>query len=312
MSTTDNTNAETVTASSPSSSDAENYSPWKLLDVKSELKAEDDDPDTTGTEPLLAGIVVDFADANEDVDPFAVETRQKHLINAMKEFNLTDRPCMAVQLNSVDQLGLLARPHGSNDESDWSEYRYKHVAIPDDKHKRLGAARIVVPAVQIADLSNLSPEIGQSVVKVNPAYPPFRWFQSINLQLKHKAETGGRVIPFPLQSNTRHDADGNLLDPMETIIYKVLKVDHQTYLEYFRLLEEAVKQDGPHRGFYHAAKFGYEVLLRKAGKVTQELVENNVTAAVPYGKPRMRGVLVLNSTQEDWDEDLSTSHFVYG
>mmetsp|Transcript_5133 Transcript_5133/g.14635 ORF Transcript_5133/g.14635 Transcript_5133/m.14635 type:complete len:283 (+) Transcript_5133:564-1412(+) len=262
-------------------------------------------------EPLLTGVLVDFKAAEPDDDDIdAVEKRQRALIRALTALELNDRPCLAVDLVPLADLDLLVEMDG--DKVKLAETPYIESQKAEPGKSRPAATKIVVPARQIVDIRNLNPVAGKSVVRCNPAYPAYRWFQAMNLMLRHKGVTDGGVIPFPLFTNER-DADGHPLDPLRSTVYHVLRVRKHEFEAYQKLLHDAVSEDGPDKGFFHASKYAYEVLAQRGvGKITQEVVGLVVTDVILMGQPKLRGALVFNDTKDDWGEDFHKRFAVFG
>lgn len=107
-----------------------------------------------------------------------------------------------------------------NDKDGYSPYTDAMLA-----DKNPPASKIVVPASQVANIDFLNPKMGESVVRANPAYPAYCWFQSMNLQLMYAGKTTGRVIPFPILSERPAepgDSERPAPTPMDSTIYQVL------------------------------------------------------------------------------------------
>lgn len=245
--------------------------------------------------PLLSGRYLNFKKVADDDDPFANEKRQKALLQAMREMEMTERPCMVVDLAPMRDVEAIidGKAWEPTDPSELEE-------------KRPPCAKLVVPASQLVDIEHLRPKVGRSVVRCNKAYPAFRWFQAINLLLHHKG-IEGRVIPFPLETNP----DAKTPSPA-TILYHVMRVSKEEFEMYQKLLQQACDNDGLEMGFYHAAKFSYEVLFKRGyTEISEKVVGETVTNVVLMGKSLMRGVLIEGVQPEDFTEEFAKSHFIF-
>jgi hypothetical protein len=240
--------------------------------------------------PLASGQYIDFTTIDdEDID--CTEKRQKLLLDTMKDMGIKERPCMAIDLAPLRELDLIL------DGKQWVD--------PEPEEIRPECARIIVPASQLVDIAHLKPAIGESLVRCNPAFPAYRWFQAINLLLHYAGKTPGRVIPFPLQQQAKDDNQ-----PTE-MIYHILRVTPAEYQEYQKLLKHAVDNDGVEKGFFHAAKYGYEVLFRRGHTpITSKVVGDHVTSVMLMGQPVIKGVLLCGAKPEDLEE-LANKHFIY-
>lgn len=240
--------------------------------------------------PLAAGKLVDFSSvSSEDVD--CAQKRQKMLLKALVDVGIHERPLMVIDLAPMRDLELVI-----DHDKDWVD--------PDPTNQKPTCARIVVPATQLVDITHLKPKIGSSLVRANPAFPVYRWFQAINLLLAFD-EQKGRVIPFPIQG------EGTNANAPREMLYHVLRVFPDEYIAYQKLLKLAVDNDGVENGFFHAAKFSYEVLFLRGYKdITQKVVGELVTDIMLMGKPVIKGVLIDNANIEDF-EGLADSHSIY-
>lgn len=261
-----------------------------LTPVTSSLKTQNFDGDEID---LLSGIYVDFGEVDSD-DVNALDLRQKSVVAAVRDLYKDEskvKPMMVFDIAPMENLELLG-PDG------------KKLENKNENKKKKGYAKILVPCSQIVDITNLKPKAGESVVRCNPAFPHYRWFQAINAILSFENKTEGRVIPFPLQ--VEHDGQ-------EETIYHVMRVNKAEYEAYQRLLIHAVQSDGTEMGFYHAAKFSYEILSKRGCKeITKKEVGEAVTKITMFGKPVMKGVVINNaSTEEDLKGELKTSHYIY-
>lgn len=247
--------------------------------------------------PILTGRYLDFSSvANEDEDPFPEETRQKSLLVALDKCDIHDRPCMAMDLAPMRDIGAVI------EGKEWVDPK------PDDSRPK--CAMLVTAASSIVDISMIKPPAGRSVIRANAAYPSYRWFQAINLLLHYQNKTAGRVIPFPLETDP--DADHSKNPNPSSILYHALRVSKAEYEVYQRLLAQAVENDGVELGFFHAAKYAYEVLSKRGYKeITEKVVGETVTNVMIMGKPVMRGVLIENAERSDFTDDFASSHFVY-
>jgi hypothetical protein len=224
-------------------------------------------------EPMAMGLLVDFAMFGED----DVDLKQGALLRALSDLKLLERPCMVLDLAPVRDLELVLS------DKDYEESEAEKAEL------RPPCARIVLPAAQIADVRLLQPTVGSSIVRCNASVPVFRWFQAMNLLL-HEKKTPTRAIPFPMEQK-----DGS-------VTYQVMRVTPEEFRQYQELLRHCVDQDGPAQGFAIAAKFAYELLVRRGHtEITFAQVGHLVTDIVIMGKSHMRGVLVTNSTAEDFE-----------
>lgn len=226
--------------------------------------------DTAGNS-LAAGLVVDFAKFDED----DVEAKEVALLRALADLHITERPCMVLDLAPVRALEL------DVDGKEWVESEEEaRVAAPP-------CARIVMPVSHIADISNIQPQMGSSVLRCNGSIPTYRWFQAINLLL-HEKKKPGRVVPFPLEQK-----DGN-------VTYQAIRVSAEEFRRYQDLLTHCVDLDGPEKGFFVAAKYAYQIFAdRGHTELTYAKVGSMVTDIIIMKNSLMRGVLLLNSTAED-------------
>lgn len=248
--------------------------------------------------PILSGRYLDLNKvAKYDDDPFADEKRQKAILKALDACGIRDRPCMAVDLAPIRDLGLTIDDTPIED--------------PHKDDKRPPCARVIVPATQIVDISSIRPPAGRSVIRCNGAFPTYRWFQAINLLLHHENKTAGRVIPFPLETNQGANHSSSV-DP-STILYHALRVTKAEFEAYQRLLADAVENDGVENGFFHAGKFAYEVLFNRGHKeINEKTVGEYVTNIMMMGKPLIRGVVVSNWSDDDFTKEFASSHFILG
>lgn len=239
------------------------------------------------TQPLASGLIIDFAQFPE----YDTEARQNSILTGLSKLGLTQRPCMILDLAPVDALNLLvdgkpyepvAPPPKSGDDSE----------DEDTKKKLPPMARIVLTADSLVDLTNLRPVAGSSIIRANGAVPSYRWFQAANLLLHGKDEFG-RVIPFPLEQENGDTT------------YQAMRVNPDEFRQYQGLLKHAVDQDGLEQGFFIAAKFAYQVLLdRGHSEISHKQVGKFVTDIAVMGDSSMKGVLILNSGGDDF-EDIS-------
>lgn len=258
----------------------------KLLEIKpitSTLKSQDPE----GNEiPLLEGVCINYEEIeNENID--AIEVRQNTTIKALKQIGLTNKPMMAFDIGPPDALEM-----------------YHEGKKLEFKEEKVKYAKVVVPCDQIVDISNLKPKMGESAIRCNPAFPYYRWFQAINAILSYKNETEGRVIPFPLKAE---DETGK-----EEMIYHAMRVNKQEYEAYQKLLIHSCQADGVEMGFYHAAKFAYEILHKRGfEELNSKTIGEAVTTITIMGKPQIKTVVVLNGTHEDFQGKIRTGHYVY-
>lgn len=262
----------------------------KVLDIK-EITSTLTSQDPAGNEiPLLLGAFVDFADIEtENID--AVEVRQNTAIKALKDLGLTDKPMMAFDIAPLPALEL--------------SHKGERMEFPEDQASSKNYAKVIVPCSQIVDIKNLKPVAGESAVRCNPAFPTYRWFQAINAILSYENKTQGRVVPFPLQVD-----DGENGTP--ELIYHAMRVNKQEYEAYQKLLMEACRADGVEMGFYHAAKFAYEIIHKRGHKhVTQKEIGEAVTKITMMGRPQIKAVIVANATHDDFQGKIRTGHYVF-
>mmetsp|Transcript_3917 Transcript_3917/g.9832 ORF Transcript_3917/g.9832 Transcript_3917/m.9832 type:complete len:300 (-) Transcript_3917:347-1246(-) len=280
------------------------------------------DHDDSSGDALMAGVVVDFlAAAPDDDDVDASEKRHLALAKGLDAAGVRVQPFMAVDLAPVRDLDLLLVDGGDDQQKktpfaevtgllDRLDRRAHGDSTGAGGKARPVAARLVVPARQIVDIGALAPVAGRSVVRCNPAFPVFRWFQAMNLLLRSEGK-GGRVIPFPIESEAPNGGAPSA-DPLRNVMYHVLRVSQAEFERYQELLAAAIAADGPELGFFHAGKFAYEVLLKRGlPEINEQVVGKYVTSVVLMGRPRMRGALVVNSAADDWGEELERRRFVY-
>lgn len=258
----------------------------KLLQIKtitSDLKSQDH----AGNEiPLLEGVCIDYEEIDtEHID--AAEIRQNTTIKALKQIGLHSKPMMAFDIAPPQAL----------------EMSYEGTKMTFNEEK-VRYAKVVVPCDQIVDITNLKPKMGESAIRCNPAFPHYRWFQAINAILSYKNETEGRVVPFPLKSEDEH---GN-----EEMIYHAMRVNKAEYDAYQNLLIHSCQSDGTEMGFYHAAKFAYEILHKRGHTdLNSKTVGEAVTTITMMGKPQIKAVVVLNGTHEDFQGKIRDGHYIY-
>ncbi len=244
--------------------------------------------------PRCSGKLIDFA--HESFDEFDEEERQKLLLMALTAQGISTRPCMVIDLAAPRDIDLIV---------DGKKLELTEEQKAETQPK---CTRVVVPVTDIVDIRNLKPKLGRSVIRCNPAYPTYRWFQAINLLLHYKNKTQGRVIPFPLET-TVQDENGN---ERPEIIYHAMRVSKSEYMLYQKTLNDCVSVDGLFIGFQMAAKMAYEILaMRGVTEITEAIVSHFVTDIILMGTPTINGVLVLNSDKEHFSEELSKNHFIY-
>ncbi len=229
---------------------------------------------TKADKSMAAGLLVDFGAYGED----DVESKQIALLRAMSDLGMNERPCMIVDLAPMRSLELVVNG------ADWVE--------PEDiaKSDMPPCARIVIPVSQIVDLTNVHPTLGSSIIRCNGCIPTYRWFQAANLAL-HARKEHMRIIPFPMEQK-----NGD-------ITYQAMRVVPDEFRKYQDLLDHAVTQDGVATGFMVAAKYAYQVLAdRGHTEITFAQIGHMVTDIVIMGNSMMRGVLIANSTEEDFDD----------
>lgn len=294
-----------MSSSSTAAASAKSAEPPVSRPFHSDVRVPDSPSGSNGgdTGPLCAGRYIDFAVVSSEKETFPEEARQRLLRRALEEAGIKTRPCMVVDLAPMRAL----------------EVRFEDTEEAYQESPELAAsaappcARIVVAASDIVDIRNLKPPVGRSIVRCNAAFPAYRWFQAMNLILHHEGKTGGRVVPFPLESTdgTNHD-DTEAHGPNTHIIYNALRVTMREFEAYQKVLALAVENDGAEKGFFHAAKFAYEILFKRGHKeINESVVANSVTTVVLMGKSVIRGVLVENSEADDFGGDLATSHFIH-
>lgn len=229
---------------------------------------------TKADKSMAAGLLVDFAAYGED----DVESKQIALLRAMSDLGLKEKPCMIVDLAPMRSLELVVNG------ADWVES--EDLAKSDMPP----CARIVIPVSQIVDLTNVHPTLGSSIIRCNGCIPTYRWFQAANLAL-HARKEHMRIIPFPMEQK-----NGD-------ITYQAMRVVPNEFRQYQDLLDHAVTQDGVATGFMIAAKYAYQVLAdRGHNEVTFAQVGHMITDIVIMGNSMMRGVLLANSTEEDFED----------
>jgi hypothetical protein len=258
----------------------------KLLDIKkitSALKSQDPE----GNEiPLLEGSFIDYNEIDSD-DLDALDVRQNTTIKALKDTGLTDKPMMAFDIAPPNALKM--------------SHEGKELTFKEEKGKY---AKVIVPCSQIVDITNLKPKMGESAIRCNPAFPQYRWFQAINAILSYQNNTEGRVVPFPLKTE---DENGK-----EEMIYHAMRVNKVEYEAYQKLLIHSCQNDGTEMGFYHAAKFAYEILHKRGfTELTSKDVGDAVTKITMMGRPQIKAVVVYGATHEDFQGKIRTGHFVY-
>lgn len=252
---------------------------------------------------LCTGRYINFEDVCADDFTFPEEERQRRLRRALEETGIRTRPCMVVDLAPMRALEVRFEDSG--------EAYQEPEAIAAVENPP--CARIVVAASDIVDIRNLKPAFGRSIVRCNAAFPAYRWFQAMNLILHHEGKTPGRVVPFPLESTdgTNHD-DTGAHGPNTHIIYNALRVSMHEFEAYQKVLALATENDGAENGFFHAAKFAYEILFKRGYKeINESVVSDAVTTVVLMGKSVIRGVLVDNSEPDDFGGNLAPSHFIH-
>mgnify|MGYP001607407975 CR=1 FL=1 len=229
---------------------------------------------TKASHSMAAGILVDFDAYGED----DAESKQQALLKAMSDLGMKERPCMIIDLAPMRSLELVI-----NGE-EWIE---PEILTKNDTPP---CARIVIPVSQIVDLTNVHPTLGSSIIRCNGCIPTYRWFQAANLAL-HERKEHMRLIPFPMEQK-----NGD-------ITYQAMRVVPNEFRRYQDILDLAVTQDGVATGFMVAAKYAYQVLAdRGHNEVTYAQVGHMVTDIVLMGNSLMRGVLIANSTEEDFED----------
>lgn len=250
----------------------------------------------TGSEvPLLTGryIDLDAVALDGETDYFAADARRKALLRAVEETGFRRKPLMAVSLLPVNELGLI----------------YSEIEQPITCSKSKEAVKLLVAAEDVVDISHLKPRVGRSVLRCNGAFPAYVWFRAVNLLLHYKNETAGRVIPFPLETDPKASPDNP--NP-RTTLYHALRVTRPEFERYQELLKEAVDNDGPELGFYHASKYAYEVLFMRGYKeITDAVVGQTVTDILMMGRPVMHGLVIANHGPDDLDRELSVEHGIF-
>ena len=248
--------------------------------------------DVHGNELKVAeGLIIDFSEVSDD-EPLAIEKRQKALVQASKQYGMNDAPYMVFDIGYLEDLDLIV----DGEKLD--------LPPTGEKKGKRALVKVMVPCKHIVDITNLKPKMGESVIRANPVFPSYRWFQAVNLLLSFENKTEGRVVPFPIKAENENGE--------EETIYHVLRTNKEEYEAYQRLLMHAVANDGVHMGFYHAAKFSYEILHRRGySEVTEKVLGEAVTKITMMGVPVIRGVLIQNSTNEDYSEGLREHHFIY-
>ena len=237
--------------------------PWFETKIMSE---------TTANAPMAGGLIVDFGTLEEDDR----EAKEQMLLKAMNDMKMTQRPCMIMDLAPVRDLELTIKGE------DWIE------SDTDKLVKQPKCARIVIPVSQIVDLTNVQPVMGSSIIRCNGCIPCYNWFRAANLEL-HAKNNPMRIVPFPMEQKSGD------------ITYQAMRVVPAEFRAYQELLDHAVSQDGVEKGFMIAAKYSYQVLVDRGHKeITFSQVGYMVTDIVIMGKSVMRGILITNSTDEDF------------
>lgn len=224
---------------------------------------------------LAAGVIVDFSKFHED----DTDGKQNELIKALNQCKCAARPAMVIDLAPMRELGLLV------DGKEWEDPE------KDKETKDLSMARLVIPANRIVDVAMVGSPMGQSIMKVNSALPAYRWFQAANLIMQDKNRLT-RVIPFPLEQESGE------------LVYQALQVSQDEFRKYQELLVFSVQQcQCPMEGFATASKFAYEILrLRGHEELTYKEVDKTMTHIVIMKDSVMRGVLITNSSGDDFDD----------
>lgn len=246
-------------------------------------------------QPLAAGEFIDFSVFDEN-DVFG---KEELLVNTIKAFGdiYHKKPLLGIDLAFMDDLDLIF-----HDNTPWKQIKKKKRArqsLHHEKQKKL-CCKVFVPAEQVCNITWINPASGKSIVKVNHAFPAYRWFHAANLQLKHKGLTG-RVIPFPIEQR-----GGN-------ITYHMMKVSYEEYLEYEAIIRQGTNiGHDVHTVFHNSSKFSYRLLQTKRGveKLTHTEVDKHLTNVIFVQNSYIRGVLVANAERDDL-EGLEDSHYIY-
>lgn len=227
-------------------------------------------------EPVISGRVLDLYGVSSE-DKFVSITK------ALEDAGIKDKPVVCFNIGAPVAMDL--KVEGIEDPRE---------IISGDGVQNM--AKIMVPVSNIVDSKHLKLKMGESAIRCNPAFPNYRWFQAINLELMYKGETSGRVIPFPLLMSENGGA--------EETIYHAMRVNRAEYEAYQKLLTYSVMNDGLEMGFYHAAKFAYEILEKRGcTDLTEKSIGNQITKITMMGRPFIRGVLITNASDNDFEEE---------
>lgn len=241
-------------------------------------------------EPLLRGLLVDFGALPLDEDD--LEKRAPALLEALKlkRQGAFRPPFMIVDMAAPRDIHILV----AGEPFQWPEGGALSPLARDNP-----ALKLLVPADQVVDMRFITAAgFGRSVVKCNPAFPVWHWFQAANLILKH-SDQKGRVVPFPM------DQDGG------GTIYHMLRCDLREHLQYERILSHACATEGIEAGFRTAAKFSYEILaVRGVKELTRDQVDDTLSHVLLMEHPHMDGVL-LHRAGRDELEGLAESFSIF-
>lgn len=284
----------------------------QLFETVYRAEARTEEGEATGADPipLAAGRWLQLPRVGAD-DIVDHEERARLILQAMRDEGLTERPCVALDLAALRDLGLVLKEDGSV-VGDGKVVKESFVDPDADLKDRPPAAKLIVPAKQLVDLRFLTPPAGRSVVRCNAAVPAYQWFRSMNLLLQQSGKTNGRVIPFPLETEVSPEQRAKNGGQARETIYHVLRVGPAEFEGYQTLLKEAIDNDGIDQGFYHASKFAYEVLqARGYKKLDEAAVGDAVTNVILMGNSYLRGVLVGGWHADDFEDEVLANNGVF-
>lgn len=238
--------------------------------------------------PLLLGMFLDFGQIRSEGDSCVedVTPRQKAVIRAVRSFSANNptykAPYMAVDLAARSDVGLLHRGQKMDPAAPLFPLSAAAVSNP--------SVKVIVSAHDVVDVAHLASPT-QSVLKTNPAFPVYTWFQAANLILDI-AGKAGRVIPFPLDQD-----DGS-------VMFHALRVDPAEYKTYQEVLAYAVNTNGLKEGFDIAARLSYEILSKRGlTELTAKQVDHIITHVMLKSNAQIRGVILENAGRDEIDDE---------
>ena len=270
------------------------YRKQEELDKMNEEQKSLDNPTHYENAPLAAGEMIDLSMLHED-DFYG---KEKIIVDTVRKYGglLDQKPLIGIDLAYMKDLGLIVNGKSWDELMALPEVQNSQKFEQDNKI----CAKIIVPAEQICSLTYINPKAGKSIVKVNHAFPAYRWFHAANLQLRYKG-LPGRLIPFPIEQN-----DG-------TVTYQMLKVNMKEYNEYQSLIKQGTNiGHNTETIFHNSAKYAYHVLKEYRGhdKISHGTVDKEITNVIFKQHSYIRGVLLLNAQKEDL-EDHQDAHYIY-